>query len=590
MLFSMTTILQKSDQLKVPQKARVVYNEDPEGGLKGRIKVTIPTVFELTPEQEAAQDYSSLPWVYRQRESFLGGAQNTSSNAVPNVGTDIVVVFPFGIYHPLYVGVWDTDLTISPLFFEDYPNTYGFVDDQGDYFRVNKVAGYTEYVHNSGSYFLMDRAGNMTCLTMGDWDEEVRGNRHVRVKGNEHIVVEGSRFLDVTGNQTIHVDGSEYTSIEGARTTLIGSNDGLEVTGNQSLKVTGNKNTLVSGTEDHKVTGKWNMAGTSNIELHSDADLLLQGNNLRATATTDMNLNSQGTGTVYAATTLNLYGTTNTLLATGVPSVVTPTTTTDPTAIIIPDSPDDMKSITQLVALEGQQAPKDAEFHPTFGNPGFEQPVTVKEMTDAGDPPPSVTDTKPPTKPTPPAVDAGQVQTGGSVNYELQLSPRFKLKNLTNNCVFNHSIPDSGWAGFTADQLCTNLKHLCVNVLEPIVDRWPGMRINCAFRKQTGRSQHPRGMAADLQWPGHNVKQMFEIAQWIKDNINFDQLLFEHGNSAWIHVSYNKDGNRTNNTHVMSYKPGGWANGRQYTEGLICAYPNPASIVVGSGGGAPVFT
>jgi hypothetical protein len=40
-----------------------------------------------------------------------------------------------------------------------------------------------------------------------------------------------------------------------------------------------------------------------------------------------------------------------------------------------------------------------------------------------------------------------------------------------------------------------------------------------------------------------------ELAMWIKDNVEFDQLILEFykkgdPNSGWVHVSYNGDNNR----------------------------------------------
>ena len=41
----------------------------------------------------------------------------------------------------------------------------------------------------------------------------------------------------------------------------------------------------------------------------------------------------------------------------------------------------------------------------------------------------------------------------------------------------------------------------------------------------------------------------FEVAQWIMDNLDYDQLILEfykeeEPNSGWIHCSYTEDGNR----------------------------------------------
>lgn len=56
-------------------------------------------------------------------------------------------------------------------------------------------------------------------------------------------------------------------------------------------------------------------------------------------------------------------------------------------------------------------------------------------------------------------------------------------------------------------------------------------------------SQHLTGQAADILVPSRNLKDVFN---WIRDNIEYDQLLFEYDSQGnkWIHVSFNKGKNR----------------------------------------------
>jgi hypothetical protein len=96
------------------------------------------------------------------------------------------------------------------------------------------------------------------------------------------------------------------------------------------------------------------------------------------------------------------------------------------------------------------------------------------------------------------------------------------------------------------------------------------MTVTNAFRKPVGaaagRSQHEIGQAADMQFPGYAKNQYYDIVLWIRDNVPHDQLLLEYKTTGtgnpWIHISFNKDGNRpagpTKNMTFMnqkSYKP-----------------------------------
>ena len=94
-----------------------------------------------------------------------------------------------------------------------------------------------------------------------------------------------------------------------------------------------------------------------------------------------------------------------------------------------------------------------------------------------------------------------------------------------------------------------NLQKLCENVLQPLRNHLvcpvivtSGFRCAELNKKIGGRpnSQHLMGRAADFVVPQRNLKDVFN---WMKDNLPYDQLLFEYNSSGdiWIHVSYVKD-------------------------------------------------
>lgn len=54
---------------------------------------------------------------------------------------------------------------------------------------------------------------------------------------------------------------------------------------------------------------------------------------------------------------------------------------------------------------------------------------------------------------------------------------------------------------------------------------------------RTGKSQHCKGEAIDIDTAGDNAK----LFEYIRQNLDFDQLIWEFGDDkspAWIHVSY----------------------------------------------------
>ena len=102
----------------------------------------------------------------------------------------------------------------------------------------------------------------------------------------------------------------------------------------------------------------------------------------------------------------------------------------------------------------------------------------------------------------------------------------------------------------------SNMQLLAEKVFEPLRE-WVGgpIKINSLYRSTalnkalggSSRSQHCQGRAIDIDdIYGHKTnKEMFE---YIKENIDFDQMIYEFGsetNPDWVHISYvSQDKNR----------------------------------------------
>jgi hypothetical protein len=95
-----------------------------------------------------------------------------------------------------------------------------------------------------------------------------------------------------------------------------------------------------------------------------------------------------------------------------------------------------------------------------------------------------------------------------------------------------------------------NLKTLAANVFEPLRE-WVGgpIKITSMYRSpelcdalgSNGRtSQHTKGQAIDIDdIYGHKTNA--EMFEYIKNNLEFDQLIWEFGNEDnpdWLHISY----------------------------------------------------
>ena len=94
-----------------------------------------------------------------------------------------------------------------------------------------------------------------------------------------------------------------------------------------------------------------------------------------------------------------------------------------------------------------------------------------------------------------------------------------------------------------------NMKAVAENIFEPL-RKWVGgaIKVTSFFRSEklnqaiggSVSSQHCQGRAIDID-DVYGHKTNAEMFEYIKDNLDFDTLIWEFGtddNPAWIHVSY----------------------------------------------------
>lgn len=132
------------------------------------------------------------------------------------------------------------------------------------------------------------------------------------------------------------------------------------------------------------------------------------------------------------------------------------------------------------------------------------------------------------------------VDASGKVDYSVLLAPGISLRSVSLGAVVSqYAIKDQ--VGLTKTDIICNLKNLAENVLVPLFAKYPSAMVTSGFRAGSGTSQHLKGEAVDIQFRNISNAQYYEIAQWIKTNLPFDQLILEYKNFGtrlpWIHVS-----------------------------------------------------
>jgi len=133
----------------------------------------------------------------------------------------------------------------------------------------------------------------------------------------------------------------------------------------------------------------------------------------------------------------------------------------------------------------------------------------------------------------------------------MQLSEHLNLVEVTRS----ETAKRKGISNMPTPEHLENFKNLAINIFEPIRKHFgKPIHISSGYRsKQLNTaiggsltSQHCSGEAIDIDMDGSvngiTNKQVFD---YIKQHLNFDQLIWEFGTSAnpdWVHVSYKTNG------------------------------------------------
>jgi hypothetical protein len=151
--------------------------------------------------------------------------------------------------------------------------------------------------------------------------------------------------------------------------------------------------------------------------------------------------------------------------------------------------------------------------------------------------------------------------TGDAID-AITLSTNYTVGRMTRKpyVTFDHALR-AGTGGLTLQEIICNLKMLAINVVEPVRAQYSNMFLTNTWRPlgdKASTSQHPKGMACDMQFKGIAKADYFAIAQWCRDNLVYDQLLLEYKTTGsglpWIHISFNKNNNRKQVLTFMNNK------------------------------------
>ena len=124
-------------------------------------------------------------------------------------------------------------------------------------------------------------------------------------------------------------------------------------------------------------------------------------------------------------------------------------------------------------------------------------------------------------------------------------------------------------------QMYETIKLTAESVFEPVREHFGvplyissffrSQALNDAIKGSSKTSQHSKGEAIDIDADVYGGVTNKEVFEFIKDNLVFDQLIWEYGddsNPNWVHVSYSKTHNRK--SVLKAYRENGKVKYKKY--------------------------
>jgi len=155
---------------------------------------------------------------------------------------------------------------------------------------------------------------------------------------------------------------------------------------------------------------------------------------------------------------------------------------------------------------------------------------------------------------------------------DIRVAPNFTLPELLKSSTADRMGLDNTPA---TDQILVNLTNVANHILQPVREKFGPVRVNSGYRGPalntavggSKTSQHCHGEAADFECSrvGND-----ELAEWVRDNLEFDQLILEFyqqgkPSSGWVHCSFKTNGKNRGKINTALR-----VNGKtQYKEGII---------------------
>tara|TARA_R110000868_G_scaffold189781_1_gene433368 strand:- start:279 stop:2570 length:2292 start_codon:yes stop_codon:yes gene_type:complete len=424
--------------------------------------------------------------------------------------------------------------------------------------------------HRSGTYIEIDSNGSMVRRTKGSSYEIIDRNGKISIAGKADISINGACNIFVGNDANIEVEGdvnltchnditaqaggtfnlsaveefniasgnvnieAYYTMNQKATTLNMHSKENMHMRSNADIKVQAtNLYDFVSDTVYTQAAGAINIKSGENTNIQSGAEInLLASNNVNLDGS-QVHFNSGNAGSASDSAESILAASSNIGVISGRkdisdnsrvdPAVLTPADTSALEIEVDTHTPEEKLEHKNKLIKEGFATAEILDEKPI----GTESKEVTSEQQLFIEP-----DIK--------------LKTVTQLPGNYKLSPNFTVEMLSSKAAVTRD-PIQAQLGLTYGEIVFNLQAVALNVLEPIKKLYPNMIVTSAFRSAGNKSNavtspHPKGEGVDIQFPGIDKKEYYDIAVKLAKVLKYDQLLLEYKSTGsglpWIHVGF----------------------------------------------------
>ena len=453
-----------------------------------------------------------------------------------------------------------------------YPYNKVTQSESGHIFEIDDTPGSERLhiYHKSGTYIEIDSNGSMVRRTKGSSYEIIDRNGKISIAGKADISINGACNIFVGNDANIEVEGdvnltchnditaqaggtfnlsaveefniasgnvnieAYYTMNQKATTFNMHSKENMNMKSNADIKIQAtNLYDFVSGTVFTQAAGAINIKSGENTNIQSGAEInLLAGNNVNLDGS-QVHFNSGNAGSASDSAESILADSSNIGVISGRkdisdnsrvdPAVLTPADTSALEIEVDTHTPEEKLEHKNKLIKEGFATAEILDEKPI----GTESKEVTSEQQLFIEP-----DIK--------------LKTVTQLPGNYKLSPNFTVEMLSSKAAVTRD-PIQAQLGLTYGEIVFNLQAVALNVLEPIKKLYPNMIVTSAFRSAGNKSNavtspHPKGEGVDIQFPGIDKKEYYDIAVKLAKVLKYDQLLLEYKSTGsglpWIHVGF----------------------------------------------------